>query len=121
MSISLEWTATIGGTSQAQFSWQLFSDVFGTLHDQFTAAHPDKAIDVGELGCTSTGSDKAAWITDMFTSIPNRFPKLKFFVWFNINKETDWRFTSDEASINAFKAGLQKNYMVYGKTRWAEW
>lgn len=104
------------GTSQSWTSWQSFESVFGACYDQLVASHPNKLIGVTETGCSSTGGDKAAWITDMFNGFTTRFPKLKFFTWFNINKETDWRFTSDQASINALEAGLQNQYIIYDRT-----
>ena len=48
---------------------------------------------------------KAQWITDFFAWMKSR-PEIKGFVWFNENKERDWRIDSDEASLAAFIQGL---------------
>ncbi|WEK38333.1 MAG: glycosyl hydrolase [Candidatus Pseudobacter hemicellulosilyticus] len=94
------------GTSQTWSNWQSFSAIFGNLYDWINKNHPDKPIFIAEMGCSSTGGDKIAWINDMFVQLEKTFPKIRSFVWFNINKETDWRFTETQGSINAFKAGV---------------
>jgi len=61
---------------------------------------------IGETAASSTGGDKAAWIREFFPEV-RRMPNLKAWVWFNLNKETDWRFDADAASLEAFRQGLQ--------------
>ncbi|PZR29939.1 MAG: hypothetical protein DI535_00085 [Citrobacter freundii] len=104
------------GTSQSWSNWQGFGQVFGGLYDWIVQAHPDKPVFICEMGTSSTGGDKAAWITDMFAQLETRFPKVKGFVWFNINKETDWRFTETQQSIDAFKAALSNPRVVTDAT-----
>lgn len=94
------------GTTESWSSWTLFEGVFGTMYQSLVSTFPGKPIIIGEYGCTSTGGDKAAWITDHFKTIKSDFPQIKAIVWFNINKETDWRFNSTTASTTAFKEGL---------------
>lgn len=94
------------GTSQSWSSWQSFAQVFGPLYNRLSTAYPNKPIFIAEMGCSSTGGDKAVWIKDMFAQLETQFPKIKTFVWFNINKETDWRFTNGQSAIDAFKTGL---------------
>jgi hypothetical protein len=65
-----------------------------------------KPIMISEFGCSGTGGNKVAWITDMFTQLKNNHKKIKAFVWFNVNKEIDWRFNETAESTTAFKAGL---------------
>ena len=101
------------GTSAPGFSWKSFSGVFNSLYQQLTTNYPTKPIMIGEMGCSSTGGDKVAWINDMFTRLPIDFPKVRSFTWFNINKETDWRFNVNQGSTDAFKAGIAKNFVQY--------
>jgi hypothetical protein len=49
---------------------------------------------------------KAAWITDAFTVQLYKYPEVKGWIWFNENKERDWRVNSSAASLNAFKSIL---------------
>jgi hypothetical protein len=104
------------GTSQTWSKWQSFSEVFGKLYDWIMQAHPGKPVFICEMGTSSTGGNKNAWITDMFAQLETRFPKLKGFVWFNINKETDWRFTETQGSIDAFNGGLNNVRVVSDAT-----
>jgi hypothetical protein len=35
--------------------------------------------------------------------LPARFPRLRAVVWFDQNKETDWRVNSSDAALAAFR------------------
>jgi hypothetical protein len=112
----VDWIAIDGynwGTSQTWSSWALFSDVFGSVYQKIISNYPDKPVMLGEMGCTSTGGDKAAWITDMFEQLKNNFTHIKAFVWFNVNKETDWRFNTTTESTEAFKTALSDTTVKY--------
>ena len=50
---------------------------------------------------------KAQWTTDFFSWLKAN-PQIKGFVWFNTNKERDWRVDSDPASLSAFQQGLKQ-------------
>lgn len=114
----VDWIAVDGynwGTSQSWSSWQSFSQVFGPIYDKMVAKYPGKPIMIGEFGCSSTGEttgqDKPTWITDTFDQLKNNYPQIKAFIWFNVNKETDWRFSSTTQSTAAFKAGMQQSFI----------
>jgi len=105
----VDWIALDGynwGTSQSWSSWQMFAGVFGPTYDKMVKNYPGKPIMLGEFGCSGTGGNKAAWITDMFYQLKNKYQKIKAFVWFNVKKETDWRFNETTESSEAFKTGL---------------
>jgi len=114
----VDWVAVDGynwGTSQSWSSWQSFSQVFGSTYDKMVAAYPGKPIMIGEFGCSSTGEtadhDKPIWIADTFDQLKNNYPQIKAFIWFNLNKETDWRFSTTPQSTAAFKAGVQQSFI----------
>lgn len=105
----VDWIAMDGynwGTSQSWSSWTSFDGVFGAIYNKLRSNYPNKPIMLGEFGCASAGGDKAAWINDFFKQIKNKYTHIKAFIWFNINKETDWRFNSTSLSTEAFKQGL---------------
>lgn len=54
------------------------------------------------------GASKAKWITDTFTKDIPKYPKIAGWIWFNENKEEDWRIDSDPNALAAFKAILPK-------------
>ena len=68
---------------------------------------------VGEFASTELGGDKGAWIADAASRIPSQYPQIKAFIWFNMNKETDWRVESSTSALNAFKASFvgSSNYL----------
>jgi beta-mannanase len=85
--------------------WQTFSQVFGPSYDALCTLDPVKPVMIAETASTESGGDKAAWITSAFgREIPTRTPRVKVVVWFDVNKETDWRVESSTQSLNAYRA-----------------
>lgn len=86
------------------YNWDTSSpeQVFGSTFDQIKA-FTNKPLMIGETGCPEY-SGKAKWIEDFFTMVKNR--KLSAFVWFNYNKEQNWRIDSSIAAQAAFKKGV---------------
>jgi hypothetical protein len=55
------------------------------------------------LGETSTQDvEKATWISAIIPAMKSQFPMLKALVWFDVNKENDWRYDSSSNSLGAF-------------------
>ncbi len=103
----VDWVALDGynwGTASSGTSWQSMSRVFGSSYDAVTRLAPRKPFMIAEVASTEKGGNKANWITDAFSrSIPNRMPKTRAIIWFNSNKETDWRVNSSNASLEAYR------------------
>lgn len=81
--------------------WQTFGQVFDSA--LATVKQYNKPIFLTSMA-SAAGSQKAAWITDGFTTQLSKHPTVAGWVWFNANKEQDWRVNSDSASLEAFKA-----------------
>jgi hypothetical protein len=64
-----------------------------------------KPLYIGEVASAEDGGNKASWITNMF-AVLKASPAIKGFVWFDHDKETDWRINSSTASLAAFRSGL---------------
>lgn len=94
------------GSSQDWSSWQSFDQVFGETYAQLQALNASKPMMIGETASSEQGGDKAAWIRDAFERLQVDYPQVRLLVWFNLNKETDWRINSSPASLEAFKEGL---------------
>ncbi len=85
--------------------WQTYSQVFGPSYDALTKLDPVKPVMIAETGSAESGGNKAAWITAAFTrEIPKRTPRVAIVVWFDANKETDWRVESSASALNAYRA-----------------
>jgi hypothetical protein len=61
-----------------------------------------KPIMIGEMASSESGGDKAEWIDAIIPTLESKYPLIKGLVWFDINKETDWRISSSSAAETAF-------------------
>jgi beta-mannanase len=57
-----------------------------------------------EVGCAEDGGDKAQWLKDLLGS-PG-YDRISAVVFFDVDKERDWRVDSSLASVNAVAASL---------------
>lgn len=84
--------------------WETFRQVFNSSLTEirtFTA----KPIWITETGSTELGGDKAAWIDGMFNAI-QRDKRISGLIWFDANKETDWRINSSPSALSAWRTGI---------------
>ena len=119
----VDWTCADGynwGTSQTvanggwNSQWQTFDQVFEATYQRLTTLAPSKPFMIGEFASSEKGGSKAAWITDAATRMRTSYPQLRAFIWFNMNKETDWRVESSTASLNAFRSAFAADpYFVW--------
>jgi hypothetical protein len=92
------------GAGTPQFGgWQTFSQVFMPAYHRLRALGP-QPIWLAEVGTTADGGDKAAWIRDMFAHA-RTMDRLAAIVWFNENKERDWRAAPTPEIAAAFAPG----------------
>lgn len=77
-----------------------FHSKFERIYRSLTKAF-NKPIYVGEMSSGRKGADRAQWIEDMHQALVNDFPAIKGLVWFNINKERDWRLEESPESLAA--------------------
>lgn len=91
------------GTVRPWSTWRSFEDIFAGPYARVTAIGP-QPVWLAELASTGEGGDKAAWVRDMLAS--TAFPRITALVWFNQDKETDWRIDAAADVIEAARAGL---------------
>lgn len=84
--------------------WMSFAQLYSGPYAQLTALS-DKPIIVAETACHTKGGDKAKWISEMFRVIPLDFEQIKCVVWFNFDKEVNWRVASTSATRVAWING----------------
>ncbi|HEX2203262.1 MAG TPA: hypothetical protein VHG91_08185, partial [Longimicrobium sp.] len=69
--------------------------------------YPSKRILIGEFGSQEgRGFDKGRWITDAFNTL-RAHPRVIGAVWFDMNKEADWRIASSRGSADAWRAVMR--------------
>lgn len=81
--------------------WETFDGMMGK--ELVKLEKYNKPIYIMSMG-VKADARKAAWITDAFTNQLYKYPKVVGWVWFNENKEFDWRVNSSADSLAAFKA-----------------
>ena len=97
----VDWTGVDGynwGTKNG--GWQSFQQVFANIYPLL--ASKKKPIIIGEMSSAQVGGDKAKWIDEIIPTLRSRYPLIKCLIWFDVNKEEDWRFDSSPASEAAF-------------------
>lgn len=60
---------------------------------------------IAEVGCAESGGDKARWITDFVYYLADD-GGIEGFVWFEHDKETDWRIVSSPGAATAMASAL---------------
>ena len=89
--------------------WDSFDQVFGSSYDEMVRLS-NKPIIIPEFASNQDGGDKPTWIRDAFSNhLATRYPHLRGIAWFNINKETDWRVDSSDATLSAFRSVLNNS------------
>lgn len=83
--------------------WLSLRDTFASSYATLTQLS-SKPVMITEVGSAEIGGDKAAWILRGFLDeIPRLFPRVTAAIWFNVQKEADWRVDSSPAALAAFR------------------
>ncbi|MEY2468933.1 MAG: hypothetical protein QOF21_1631 [Actinomycetota bacterium] len=109
----VDWVGLDGynwGTSASWSGWQSPSDVMGTTLANLRQVS-SRPIVIGETASTEVGGNKAQWIQQFFSMLAAN-PDVKAFLWFNLNKENDWRIESSPSAQAAFAAGVADSRFV---------
>ena len=102
---AVDWVAVDGynwGRARPEIGWQSFEQIFGAAYSAITAISR-RPLMIAETGCAEEGGDKAQWVREAFASLKNRFGRVEILVWFDVDKECDWRMASSPESLNAFR------------------
>jgi len=91
------------GTSQSWSSWQTLATIYGSTYGTLSKMST-KPMMVAEMSSAEVGGSKSGWITTGLSStILSSYPRIKAVVWFNENKETDWRVNSSASALSAYQ------------------
>lgn len=93
------------GTSQSWSSWVSPVDLFSPGISHLRTLAPGKPVLIAETASSELGGSKASWNTDLVSYLAAQ-PDVMGFVWFHMQKETDWRINSSDSSASAFKSAL---------------
>ncbi|WP_445505495.1 glycoside hydrolase family 26 protein [Niallia sp. 03091] len=88
------------GTSQSWSQWRSFKEIFNPSYTEVKKLnHP---ILITEWASSELGGDKGSWIKDAFYQMEQGGFDIEAAIWFNENKETDWRIESSENSLRGY-------------------
>lgn len=96
------------GSTKLWSRWLSFKEIFQKRYYEI-AANFKKPIIINEFSTTSSGGDKAVWIREAMNNI-KEMKKIKAFVLFNVDKETDWGFTINKESGRELRLQLKDSY-----------
>jgi beta-mannanase len=107
----VDWTCLDGynyGTLKSNTKWRTFAELFGPQYTEITATMaPTKPMLIGEVASSEQGGSKPAWISEMFSALPNSFPAVRGLMWFDyLYESNDWWLESSTAAEQAFAAGI---------------
>jgi hypothetical protein len=100
----VDWVGMDGynwGTTRSWSKWQSFRDIFAPLYSHYSRRKP---IMICEVASAQAGGDKAQWIREMGAGLAGPFFRVRALVWFQADKENDWRIDSSAASLAAFRS-----------------
>ena len=82
--------------------WRSFESIYRDFYDWGTAHK--KPLMVGEFGAQERATgEKAQWLTEAREALKTKFPGIKAVLYFDANKDYDWRVTSSAETLAAFR------------------
>ena len=90
-------------------NWQSFEQVFDSSYRAITRLSR-KPILITEFAANERGGDKAAWVRHALSAdVARRYPQIRALIWFDENKEADWRVNSSDSTLSAFRSALRSS------------
>lgn len=96
--------------------WRSFEDIFSAQYAKLTALHPLAPVWICEVASKEPARadgapvdrrrSKAEWVRAMFGS--RSMPRVKALIWFQEDKERDWRVNSSKRSLTAVRQALAR-------------
>jgi len=115
----VDWTCADGynwAPGRAGDEYRSFKDIFSGFY--LWAAQQNKPIMVGEFGVQERkAGEKAEWISATREAIKTDFPLMKAIVYFSANKDYDWRLTTSDSALDAFRQMANDPWFNLGVNR----
>lgn len=105
------------GSTLAQ--WSGVYEVMGGVFEEARTFAPDKPYILSQTASSPYGGDRDAWLSEMFAFIAAD-PNALGFVYFNLDRETDWPVWSGGSLAAGFAAGMAQptTQHVWPMTDW---
>jgi hypothetical protein len=83
--------------------WRSFEEIYEAFYS--FGAGRGKPMMAGEYGCQERGpGEKAAWLQAAREALKQRFPELRAIVYFDSDRDFDWRVETSASAFEAFAA-----------------
>lgn len=111
------------GDSRDWSSWRRPGRLLKEPYARALAMAPDKPLFLAEVASCGSGGSKTLWLGRLLRRLESRYTAVKGFLWFDYDKECDWRLSSDgaarvlygEAAAGGyFKADARRLYWFFG-------
>lgn len=93
------------GRSQDWSRWMSFQEIFRPIYEEAISLY-DKDVLITEFASSTSGGDRADWLREAFRAM-KKMSRLKAFVLFNVDKETDWYIDPNERDGKTLKEKLE--------------
>jgi len=104
----VDWVGLVGylgnGINPAEWT-PTFDELFGPTLDELRA-FTELPVVITEIGATESGGKKAEWISHVLETVAARHDIIGL-MWFEIDKEADWRIVSSPEASAAFAQGVE--------------
>lgn len=108
----VDWVALDGynfGTSGPS-GWRTFAQIFDRSYQEIIKL-TQKPLMIGETASAEGGGNKPAWVRQALNrDLSERFPRVKALVWFDREKEADWRVDSSSKTAQAFREAVATSH-----------
>jgi hypothetical protein len=99
------------GSTQSWSKWVSLSEIFGGMYEKLSSAITGKPFMLAEFACADKGGDKSEWTGQLETEL-KEFPRIRSVVWFDLNKEADWRVDSSPEVLGSFRKTLSSKFFL---------
>jgi len=86
--------------------WTTVPETMGGAIAELRTLAPDKPYMIAQVASSDIGGNRDAWIRELFAYTASD-PNVVGFLWFNLNKETDWRIWKDSTVAPGWRDGMQ--------------
>ncbi|HBB67393.1 MAG: hypothetical protein A2X28_07185 [Elusimicrobia bacterium GWA2_56_46] len=90
------------GESRWWSAWIAPGRLLKSPYRRALAMAPDKPLFLTETAACREGGSKAQWLSKLLRRLETRYTAVKGFMWFDYNKECDWRLSSDSAAAGIY-------------------
>lgn len=94
------------GGARSWGAWRRPAMLLKGPYHRALAMAPDKPLFLTEVASCSDGGSKAAWVRGLFHRLNARYTAVKGVLWFDYDKECDWRISADTEAAKAYEGAV---------------